>query len=272
MHGAQQKEKVETHPLENAVALGVLLIVVVAVVAVGLYVYNFRGFPWSSDPGSWGQFGDYVGGLLNPLVATAALMVLLASYRLQKRELAEMKRAMDRQTKIDMGLRLLEQTRGMIDSFQHGANPGQESFATVLTSIGTMLEMPVWFNPERGADSQFDNLILKSNWYSVLEPFGLSMLHIVTYLRKLDGELEAAELKTFSLARVATDHLGISGSILLLVVGAIATADDEKRETCKYLLEYVQQRSSWVAIVDVNVAKFWATFGETFASRFAVTS
>ena len=37
----------------------------------------------------WGQFGDYLGGLLNPVVAFAAFYWLTQSVKLQKQELAE---------------------------------------------------------------------------------------------------------------------------------------------------------------------------------------
>ncbi|MEQ1582511.1 MAG: hypothetical protein ABL862_08735 [Candidatus Nitrotoga sp.] len=43
----------------------------------------------SPIPAVWGAFGDYVGGILNPLVASFALYWLVTSVRLQKQELHE---------------------------------------------------------------------------------------------------------------------------------------------------------------------------------------
>ncbi len=57
-----------------------------AVVFVGLYLFNFPG-GLSPDPGRWGQFGDFVGGILNPTFSFLALIALLATFALQIREL-----------------------------------------------------------------------------------------------------------------------------------------------------------------------------------------
>ncbi len=50
------------------------------------FALTFVG-PTSSDPAKWGQFGDYVGGLLNPTFSFLALLALLGTLRLQVREL-----------------------------------------------------------------------------------------------------------------------------------------------------------------------------------------
>ena len=57
-----------------------------AVLVVGSFSLSFGG-PLSDDPGRWGQFGDYVGGVLNPTFSFLALLALLATLGLQIREL-----------------------------------------------------------------------------------------------------------------------------------------------------------------------------------------
>lgn len=57
-------------------------------VIVAAYAIAFVQNGWSKNPDAWGQLGDYIGGLLNPLVAGFALMALVVSVRLQKAELA----------------------------------------------------------------------------------------------------------------------------------------------------------------------------------------
>ena len=59
---------------------------VVAVLVVLTFVVWFAG-PLSRDPANWGQFGDYVGGLLNPTFSFLALLALLTTLGLQIREL-----------------------------------------------------------------------------------------------------------------------------------------------------------------------------------------
>lgn len=63
-------------------------------VAIGLFAlyamafFTLKDFPRSLDAEKWGQFGDFIGGLMNPLVAFAAFYWLTRSVKLQKQELA----------------------------------------------------------------------------------------------------------------------------------------------------------------------------------------
>jgi hypothetical protein len=69
-----------------------------ALLAVASYMVWFwlvRKQGLSDKPEVWGQFGDYVGGLLNPLVAYAAFYWLTRSVSLQKQELAETRTALE---------------------------------------------------------------------------------------------------------------------------------------------------------------------------------
>lgn len=60
--------------------------VAAAVIVLATYAIKFFG-PLSDKPERWGQFGDYVGGLLNPTFSLLALLALLATLGLQIREL-----------------------------------------------------------------------------------------------------------------------------------------------------------------------------------------
>lgn len=70
-----------------------LSLAAVAGVATGLfivYAHNFRPLAPPQDArASWGQLGDFIGGILNPVVAGAALFWLTRSVKMQKEELAE---------------------------------------------------------------------------------------------------------------------------------------------------------------------------------------
>lgn len=62
----------------------VLIVISVGAAIVGKYVHQF-GMPWLGKQDQWGQFGDYVGGLLNPVLSFAAFTMLLITYRHQVR-------------------------------------------------------------------------------------------------------------------------------------------------------------------------------------------
>lgn len=66
-------------------------------------VLAYFGWFWErpvnkTDPGAWGTFGDFMGGLLNPLVAFLALFWLTQSIQIQRRELRETRAALDEQS------------------------------------------------------------------------------------------------------------------------------------------------------------------------------
>lgn len=66
--------------------------IVVATLVVALYLYRFGvgspGTELAKKQDIWGQFGDYVGGTLNPFLSFLALVLLVRTYRLQRDELA----------------------------------------------------------------------------------------------------------------------------------------------------------------------------------------
>jgi len=60
--------------------------IVIILVVFAIYFYNFSdGF--STDPSAWGQFGDYVGGILNPAFSYVALVLLLFTIIIQSQQL-----------------------------------------------------------------------------------------------------------------------------------------------------------------------------------------
>jgi hypothetical protein len=60
-------------------------LLVVVLIILGIYFYNFHeGVP---EQGAFAQFGDFIGGLLNPILSFAALLALLWTIRLQTEEL-----------------------------------------------------------------------------------------------------------------------------------------------------------------------------------------
>lgn len=73
-------------------------IVGAASLAVAAYAAWFgwrHGLALADGPGTWGEFGDFLGGLLNPLVGFAAFYWLTRSVQLQKRELEDTRRALE---------------------------------------------------------------------------------------------------------------------------------------------------------------------------------
>lgn len=66
----------------------VTVVILIAVVVFGLYFSNFHN-GLSDDNGKWGKFGDYIGGILNPIIAAFAFYLIAKTYNLQKTELEQ---------------------------------------------------------------------------------------------------------------------------------------------------------------------------------------
>lgn len=67
--------------------------------AVLAYTLTFHTQPATENPSAWGTFGDYIGGLLNPLISLFTLMVAMQVWKLQKTELIETQKALKEQAK-----------------------------------------------------------------------------------------------------------------------------------------------------------------------------
>jgi len=77
----------------------VVVIFIIILIVIGFYYVNFQYLPernevwWpffqylSEKNEDWGTFGDYVGGILNPVIASFAFYLIAKTYELQKREL-----------------------------------------------------------------------------------------------------------------------------------------------------------------------------------------
>ena len=67
---------------------GILTIASVIVgLVLALYIFNFDTQRFADSNEIWGQFGDYVGGTLNPALSFLALIALLYTIKLQSRGL-----------------------------------------------------------------------------------------------------------------------------------------------------------------------------------------
>lgn len=63
------------------------VVVLIIIVVLGIFIKQFSTYPLSSAPDGWGQFGDYVGGTLNPLLAFLSFSALLFTIFIQLKQL-----------------------------------------------------------------------------------------------------------------------------------------------------------------------------------------
>lgn len=110
MSNSNETSSVDLNSIKTGWVLAIL--VVIGLFIVGFYFFNFNSHIlkndglWkvfqnlSADTGNWGTFGDYVGGILNPVIAAFAFYLIAKTYELQKRELKLSTDALNDQVKL----------------------------------------------------------------------------------------------------------------------------------------------------------------------------
>ncbi len=63
--------------------IAVVFLILFAILLVGFYIYSF-GYSISDEQEVWGAFGDYIGGLLNPLIAFLVFYYVIKNYESQQ--------------------------------------------------------------------------------------------------------------------------------------------------------------------------------------------
>jgi hypothetical protein len=84
---------------EQPLRLLIPVIVSVLVIVILSYVARFYSASFSQRTEDWGTLGDYFGGLMNPVISFATLMVAYAVWKLQKSELHDTQMALKEQAK-----------------------------------------------------------------------------------------------------------------------------------------------------------------------------
>ncbi|HEY9037267.1 MAG TPA: hypothetical protein VIM96_11215 [Pseudomonadales bacterium] len=88
------KENFDYRQLSNVLQVALLVVLAAFFIAIFIYCFVFSDGRLSSDQEIWGQFGDYLGGVINPIVAFMALMALVVSIRIQAKEMSDANKAM----------------------------------------------------------------------------------------------------------------------------------------------------------------------------------
>ncbi len=89
---------------------GILIFVGLLVISVvGFYIFWFGGYPISHKPEDWGPFGDFFGGVLNPIIAGAGLLLLFRTIKQNEMALNQAK------DMITQGNEALVQSQKMIE-------------------------------------------------------------------------------------------------------------------------------------------------------------
>ncbi|MCY4026057.1 MAG: hypothetical protein OXH75_07045 [Acidobacteria bacterium] len=79
----------------------VIVSVAILILLISIYPYVATfGRALSAHPSRWGQFGDYIGGVLNPSISLLALLALLYAIHVQSRELGNSTRELENSVRV----------------------------------------------------------------------------------------------------------------------------------------------------------------------------
>ncbi|WP_052700559.1 hypothetical protein [Methylocucumis oryzae] len=113
MNGSDGKNNDESNGLKTKWL--VITLCSIALTILGFYFSNFHG-SLSSDNSAWGTFGDYVGGILNPVIAAFAFYLIARTYELQKKELKATRELLEISTKAQKDQIKLAALTALLDS------------------------------------------------------------------------------------------------------------------------------------------------------------
>ncbi len=94
-----KNEKRGENVWERALHLLIPTIIVLLVIVLASYITRFYSTSFSQRTEDWGTLGDYFGGLMNPVISFATLIVAYAVWKLQKSELHDTQMALKEQAK-----------------------------------------------------------------------------------------------------------------------------------------------------------------------------
>lgn len=149
---------------------------VVGGAALGLviaYVWTFHTLPTSESPPAWGAFGDYVGGILNPLVSTFTLIVAVKVWQLQKKEMADTRKLVDDQTKTAERQRQEQRFFDLLNTY-HRTLDAISYDKGMSRAAGDPLDQLVTF---RGREAIREWLSSHRSFGEFIQPFGRYVAH-----------------------------------------------------------------------------------------------
>lgn len=151
------------------------LVTTTAVVSIAMYVKQF-GIAPAVDHDIWGQFGDFVGGIPNPMVSFAALALLARTYLLQRQEMADTSAALQNQARsfeaqrrearfFDL-LRLYQDTLNQISFKRPDQGSAHEGKRALTEFVGLHLDGVETYDPESATTrKQIYALLVERNSY-----------------------------------------------------------------------------------------------------------
>ena len=173
------------------VVLGLALLSTIGV--GGYYFHSFQNQPIKIDPEPWGQFGDFFGGVLNPIFGFLSVFALLVALVIQTRELKlsreSLRISQDEQAKTSEAL-----------SLQNRAIQKQSFEQTFFAWLGTYRQVLLEI---KGPDGLSGRSALKKLWQDTLSAEYVVIFDNYVGVSPLSGALAQAGIDNLKMAEPA---------------------------------------------------------------------
>lgn len=138
------KEEIRDQPASDmSKVLGQLIsgVYLIGIFLLGAYALFFLSSGISRDPSDWGTMGDYFGGLMNPVVSFATLVVAYAVWKQQREELRHTKDALEDQAKTAEQQRQEQRFFDLMGLYQATVNS-----ITMVARMSSRSDFPVQYS------------------------------------------------------------------------------------------------------------------------------
>jgi len=125
--------------------LWLMAVILLSAVGAAIWFYYSRfgltlGLEYATDPADWGSFGDYIGGLLNPLISLFAFYWLGSSVRLQGMQLKDSANAINEAAKHQVAQEALALKGHQLASLNMELSAIQSEISYHQSLLGTWLD------------------------------------------------------------------------------------------------------------------------------------
>lgn len=185
----------QRHLLRNIIIVGIICILV----PILLFIYNFKGQQLSANISDWGVFGDFMGGILNPILSLLSLALLTyITILLGRKSNEEAKKLFILQRKIE-AFDKLNSYQSFFTQFEivlaHSTHD-ITNFYTMYGTIDAYEYIEEWVKKDK--EGIFKLFKIFDEFYPLLLGFQISYSHYFTYfdykIRRYNALLDEARI------------------------------------------------------------------------------
>ena len=178
----------------NTITLILILFLIISVFSS--YILNFNN-GISNEQAIWGSFGDYIGGILNPLLTFITIIYLIKSHSLQQAETKEIQK----ENSLALYLRSLDQINiDLINFYETKSFIGSSSLSN-LSIIEGLLQLEL-LNIDLEISSKIENEDIRLNrmFRNAIYRIPLKDANINDYKNALNSRINKSMLKKFEIS------------------------------------------------------------------------